>query len=130
MGYDYRAVSIIGCRVPAHKIVPVHKTECGCPLLGYSPKFCPSCGKPYTFTSKVNVDGLDDDRFRGLDAVECDGYCYVGLMYRTTDEYSRDPVLATAPQVLDCVNRVQGVLQPCGLWDASQYGVWTILSGG
>jgi len=129
MGYDYRAVSIIGCRVPAHKIVPVYKTACGCQLLGYSPKFCPSCGKPYSLEARVDVEGLDDDRFRGLAVIEHDSYCYIGLLRRrVTDD--DNPVLATAAQVLDCVNRVQGVLQPCGLWDASQYGVWTILSGG
>jgi hypothetical protein len=133
VGYRYYAISIIGCAVAADKIVPVAETECGCELHRVPPRFCPNCGKPYKIVYKVAVEGLDGDKFRGLDVASGldhtpDTY-YVGVRCVYLNGGDEDATKITAAEVLDAIRTVRDVLEPCGLWDPDSFGAWTILSG-
>lgn len=132
MGYDYYAASIVGCRVPATKIAATLKTACGCDRVDRrQPKFCPACGKPYDLVTVVEVEGYDGEKFRGLDVIcgqdRMDGDVYIGL--RCEFDNGGEPVYYSPAAVQDCVEKVREVLEPCGLWDADQFGVWCVLSG-
>jgi len=134
MGYDYYAASIVGCRVPATKIVGTFKTACGCSRVSgcQQPKFCPACGAPYELVEVVEVEGYDGEKFRGLGViVGLDGErgdFFIGLL-RNIDSGSR-PRCYRSDEVDGCAEKVRSVLEPCGLWDADEFGVWCALTGG
>lgn len=131
MGYDYYAASIVGCRVPASKIASVFKTACGCGVRNPQPKFCPTCGKPYSLIEVVEIEGYDGEKFRGLDVIGGldgeHGDFVIGLL-SNIDSGSR-PRCYRPEDVQSCTEKVRSVLEPCGLWDADQFGVWCVLSG-
>lgn len=136
MGYDYYAASIVGCRVPASKIARTFKTECGCDTVTHrnTPNCCPNCGALYNLVEVVEVEGFDGEKFRGLDVIcgmdGLDGDVYIG-MFRNIDSGSRPRCYRYWDnEVEGCFDAVRNVLGPCGLFDADQFGVWCVLSGG
>ena len=140
MGVDYYAYSLLGIKV-AHAKLFKEDTVRGCSHdinIQDGTKFCPECGMEIWETISVPLDeaarenGEYDNECFGFDLITdySGDIAYIGNITGNTDAYS--PAIITrfysdklyVDQIED---RLKSSLDPFGLWDANEFGLWTIM---
>lgn len=135
MGADWSAISVIGCRVSTDKLyVTTTKKTCEHPF-NKSFAFCPVCGKPATTASEEPQSFFDEgkEKIQDFDVLFIDNgddpptYAVIGALIATNGDYE-EPLLTPLPNdVGETKERLRQALEPLGLWDTDQFGLWTIL---
>lgn len=155
MGVDYRAQTIIGVRIPhssLHEMRTVQGCDCTSPGNG---KYCSECGEKRVETKSMPIgeytlyDGEPNEFLWGWDREgdrliartgkhietsygngfddECDRF--VGFTIKTGSSRGDDHVEGPSsfPDVAKEKERLQGLLEPMGLWVEADFGLWTVL---
>lgn len=132
MGYNCEAWAVIG--VPLRKQQLLLKKEvlgCSCNPDSEN-KFCPVCGKPAKKTVEEPVfkgkhGGLPEyDEELAPDVVlrrpdsEAADY-YLGVHFVAQARY-----FAGIPDFTGIKEKIKGLLEPCGLWDEEDFGLWVV----
>ena len=131
MGWDATAYTVVGVRMSAEKLLAgmVAKERC-CDHPEMDTKFCPECGR-YMWVA-VAPEEVDD--VAGLPVVfdDCsrEGFAFVGVCSDGVDARGTSTV-NMVPMPLESLvgakDKVKAALEPIGLWDESQFGVWTAM---
>jgi hypothetical protein len=115
---------------------------CQTPHVG---QFCAECGWPVdeTETIETPMEGYDREggknyggMFRGLEIIkgrwgdDCEGRTFLAAAYAKddTDGYDERRGPGRMPQTdwFVAMNRVREVLEPVGLWNAQDFGIWVV----
>lgn len=134
MGVSYYVYQIVGCRILESKLMrPQTVRKCKCAVEG-TPKFCPSCGKEFLVKDLVPMPGYEPhEKLCGLQVVAGndvykDRRIYVGLNMKSGGGYhNEDEIRCDITNLPALKEQVKAVLEPLGLWDEAQFGVWSVL---
>lgn len=140
MSVTYAAYTIVGSRVEIKDFYneiseSVHK-DC---LETGTGKYCSSCGRPAAevTTRRVAKDGFQDSR--GMEEDEVNGLRMKGINnahdeleyfvlvdFHKVGGYSdNNRACRMEVDIEECRQKVKAALDPLGLWDPTQFGIWT-----
>jgi hypothetical protein len=151
MSTSYTAHALIGQRVPEALITtPKHNDGCEHQLapddhfharatdIPRSAKHCPHCGKPVRIVESKSLFDYWDEPPDGLTFVQQDkyesdervGYVFVGAIF-SSDGCDDSGVggkakLDNGVELGIAKDRVREFLQPLGLWDEAEFGLWAV----
>ena len=133
MGLDYSALTVFGVRLQEKDLYVIEKRspERGCEHPATDAKFCSQCGQ---LTWKDRRDRwtpiLLYDEFEAVDEFDAVRINNYGIVYvgRIVSVYRDDePEFGQVPDMEALKKRMQEKLEPHGLWNEKQFGVWTVL---
>ncbi len=138
MGVDYSAKAVIGCRISGSDTKTTKQVRgCKHSIPTKKVKFCPECGKPAWeeedvilpfFREAVHDDYKDQPKLAtdfGFFQSTDNEHFVVGYGLIVSD---RDGGIdsMTVPDLEGTKQECKEVLEPLGLWDESQFGLWVI----
>jgi len=141
----YHATAVVGCKILKDKVF-YHVRECGCDLAAdFKGSLCLECGNDAWgpeqirpdldshIDGEINEDFSDDATIGGAEItiIECSDFMLVGetikVGYHDEDE-SRVSVKSIMTNTSEIRKQVKAALEPAGLWDAKEFGVWLTVS--
>ena len=135
MGCSYTAYTVIGCRVPDSRMYRETQVKAFDHNFGEDMKFDPQTGKPLWITERMLVNGddyLDQSDFGGFYAVTDDperpDFYYIGVGSESSPKYDHGngPARMDFPVEDEVKARLKEYLEPLGLWDEAEFGIWTV----
>ena len=140
MGADYSAHAVVGVRLrPSQFVTKTEKRSPGCSH-SFDSGFCPECGAKKEIIRKVTTDALEGEpTFEGMlvtYGTESEfvyiGHCSTHESGTAEEPYSNggpDDAFAklTGENVEQIRDDLKSRLEPLGLWDARDFGLWTVL---
>jgi len=136
MSTTYHAIAIVGCKVDKSKLFTTDLVRsCEHPIPVGGVKFCPECGKRTYKKTKKPIQDYDTDK-ETVCGKRVFGHYYdtnfviIAEQCVAVDNYD-GPLAKMLPiTVTDTTtweNKLRAVLEPLGLWDDEQFGIWTML---
>lgn len=128
MGVDYTAYTIIGSRVSRAALYRLEQRQVCEHVIPEQFAYCPECGQQRLVTVKTPLYDERSETINGLQVIliaETED-AYIAQWYRKTDMYD-EPARAFVPNQEHAMKSVQVALEPLGLWDEQQFGLWTVL---
>ena len=134
MGCSYTAYTVIGCRVLKDKLYNERQVKAFDHNFGEDMKFDPQTGKPLWRTEQTLVNGdIDlDGNFGEFSAVtdnpEDDEFYYIGVESSASPSWDHGdgPVKMDNPDLDKIRSSIKAYLEPFGLWDEAEFGIWTV----
>lgn len=135
MSVDWYSGAIIGVEIdPPYKGKNVRMCDHS---IGIA-RFCPECGKPAFEVVEESIDGYDPDNgtwgeFTVTTGRSHEEYEYYVGLYATelchkNEKWGRMIVLPTELDFNLIAERLRELLEPHKMWDASKFGLWSVLS--
>ena len=129
MSTDYKAMTIIGIKIPEEKLY-VTKHKRGCKHKEASSKHCPACGKPMWVFRNEEIPAYvvyqDTEKFAGLDATTRgtdEEDLFVGKIFEA-EPHTHFNVI---PDFDKIKAEVRLALDPLNLFDEKKFGIYTTL---
>jgi hypothetical protein len=137
MGVDYSAVALIGVRVDLDNLMPKKKVKAFPHDYPEETMFCPKTGRKLWDVERVPVDGYDEgkDLFHGFRVHAgtnwSDGTHEMFIAFESVRVKDDDGTAIRHLTGVNCISEMskcmQSVLEPLGMWDENEFGLWVVL---
>lgn len=137
MGADYSAYAVIGVKVNRGDLFTDEKIKAFPHDFPDTFEYDPQTGRSLWQTRSVPITGynVDDETVAGyalIDAGDGSSYDYIALVAATeTGSNGEDDDFEHVPHDLEKEKaKMKAALEPLGLWEGDQFGLWSILWSG
>lgn len=133
MGADYTAMAAIGLAFKAEDLTVIKRTKAFPHDYPEDFDFCPKTKKPLWVDKKVSYDGFDGDKLLGYPVISagCGDETLIACLISANDTYSNGgKTVDMRPldfALVAAKKRMKADLEPLGIWDEKEFGLWTVL---
>lgn len=132
MSTTYHAAAILGCRIDESKIFFKKEIRtCDHPLSDNNPKFCSECGKSVFLMVDTAIDEYDysDQTLSGLRVFGnyVSDQVIIAVDSSIVDSEEWISTRIDPDHTIGSHSYLKEVLEPLGLWDEKQFGIWCMM---
>lgn len=135
MSVDYYQYLIVGCKIDENKIkIPERIRNCDCDIQNIDTmKYCPECGRAAWRDDWKAIEGYNStvypETFLDMPLIyDTDGAnCWIAIQKQDLKEDMSNAIKFENIENIEALKKeIKSKLEPVGLWNEKDFGIWTI----